>query len=168
MRAAVPWTLFAASLIVNVVFLSGVLTSGGRELARQAALELPQDDDVAAPLDLTEAQAADLEALRAAARERGARLREVSTALRQDLLSFLDKADFDRAALAARLHEASIQREDQFIELAELLHGYLQKLTPAQRAELLERSQDRGFLKALLFGSSGAGAEGAAPQKSSN
>ena len=41
MRAAVPWTLFAASLVVNVVFLGGVLMSGGRQALQQTAVELP-------------------------------------------------------------------------------------------------------------------------------
>lgn len=168
MRVAVPWTLFAASLVVNVVFLSGVLTSGGRELVRQTALELPPED-VAEPLALDDTQQAALAALRDEANERGTTLREASNGLRQDLLSLLAAADFDKAAFAESLQRASAQREAQFIELAGLLHSYLQELTPAQRADLLDRAQERGFLKALLFGGAkGEEGSGAEPQKSSN
>jgi len=163
MRAAVPWTLFAASFVVNLVFLGGVLMSGGREMVHETAVELPPAD-VTDPLALTEAQAAGLAALRDRVQERGAALREASGALRQELLGLLAKPAFDRAAFGERLHAASAQREAQFLEIAEMLHGYLQDLSAEQRADLLQRAQDRGFMKALLFG----GAAAAAPQKSSN
>jgi len=168
MRAAVPWTLFAASLVVNVVFLSGVLMSGGREPLRQAAFEMPPED-VAAPLALNAAQQSGLAALRDQARAQGADLREVSDKIRQDLLGLLAQAEFDRAAFTQRLHEVSLQRETHFLDLAERLHSYLQDLSVPQREDLLERAKARGFLKSLLLGSPRTGpSPGSGPQKSSN
>ena len=127
MRAAIPWTLFAASLVVNVVFLSGAMVSGARELAKQQTAQSP-GSDLVAQLKLDDSQQAGLDTLRDQARARGLAMREATGDLRQGLLVLLAEPEFDRARFTETLNEASSARRAMFIDVAELLHGYLQSL----------------------------------------
>ena len=154
MRAAIPWTLFAASLVVNIVFLSGAMVSGAKELAKQQAVQGPTGDLVA-QLKLDDAQRAGLEELREKARARGLAMREATGDLRQNLLATLAAPDFDRDAFSETLNEASAARRAMFIDLAEMLHGYLGSLDETQRNRVLAMAEDRGFLKAMMFGPDG-------------
>jgi len=152
MRAVVPWSLFAASLILNVVFLSGALVGGAKQLAMQEAADGPADGGVADRLGLSEAQRDALQDLRDRVRQRGEEVRGATTELRQSLLAKVAAERFDREAFKKTLAEASEQRRAMFVDVAEMLHGYVQKLSPEQRADLLEMAQDRGFLNAMIFG----------------
>jgi Spy/CpxP family protein refolding chaperone len=152
MRAVLPWSLFAASLVLNLVFLSGAMVGGARELAKQQAVDGPAAG-LADRLDLSAAQRDALEDLRAQARQRGDEVRSATAELRQSLLAEMAAERFDREAFKETLSEASEQRRAMFVDVAEMLHGYFQKLSPEQRADVLEMAQDQGFLKALIFGS---------------
>ena len=154
MRAAIPWTLFAASLVVNVVFLSGAMVSGARELAKQQTVQSP-GSDLVAQLNLDDSQRAGLDALREQARARGMAMREATVDLRQGLLVLLAAPEFNRETFTETLNEASVARRAMFIDVAEMLHGYLQSLDEGQREQVLVMAEDRGFLKAMLFGPEG-------------
>ena len=156
MRAVLPWSLFAASLVLNLVFLSGAMVGGARELAKQQAVDGPAAG-LADRLGLSAVQRDALDDLRAQARQRGDEVRGATAELRQSLLAEMSAKNFDREAFKETLSEASERRRAMFVDVAEMLHGYFQKLSPEQRADVLEMAQERGFLKALIFGAGGPG-----------
>jgi len=144
MRRGLPWLLLALSLALNLFFVAGTLYTGG--------LAAGSEDEVAAQLNLDEAQEGDLAALRQRTLERREARRNDRGRSTEDLLATLSQAEFDGAALKAQLMENNESWNSYMVETYEDLHGFMAGLEPAQRAKLLELAKDRRFLRVLVRG----------------
>jgi uncharacterized membrane protein len=151
MRSKVLWFLLAASLLLNVFFVAGVIwprltghphPPNGRDPVAAAAEDFALD----------ERQVAALEALRQRLVERRNEARGERDSFRALLVDALRQPAFDRASLAQALERQRTGFGDVFLDTTEELHGFLADLTPDQKAAFLKRAErDRGFLRRLLF-----------------
>ncbi|WP_299399510.1 periplasmic heavy metal sensor [Pelagibius sp.] len=146
------WFLLAASVAVNLFFLAGLL------YPQLMGAPEPSDAAVADPvaaaaedLDLSAAQVAGLEALRQRTAERREAAGGNGGSFRALLLTELAKPVFDRDGLLQQMEERRARMGTVVLDTTEDLHGYLATLSPEQKAAFLERAQDRGFLRRLLW-----------------
>jgi len=153
MMRKLPWILLAISLLANAGFLYGALQ------AQQAADRLAQapearEEAVAERLGLSEAQQAELEALRQRLRERleADRAGGAREAEHERLMAELARPDYDRAAVEALLLERNAERAAAWADMSAEVHAFLQRLDPPQRETFLALAgEDRGFLRRLMF-----------------
>lgn len=152
MRSNVLWFLLAASLLLNVFFVAGVIWPG---LMGHPHPPQGRDDPVAAAAEefsLDDRQVAALEALRQRIAERREESRGGRDSFRTLIIDALRQPDFDRAALAGSLEQRRRGSGDMVLDMTEELHGFLAGLAPDQKAAFLERAErDRDFLRRLLF-----------------
>lgn len=150
MRERLPWVLFVASLLLNAVFLAGAVfgwtTLKSTFLPGQSGVA-----QVTRELSLTPEQVAGLEAFRQDIKAKRGQAWQSRGGLRSALLAELRKDAFDRPGVEAMMAERSVQRRGFFADIAEELHGYLQSLSPTQRARFFELAAERGFMRNLLF-----------------
>ena len=149
MKGKLVWILLGVSLAGNLFFAAGALYSfygndHGRWRAKVSV------DDVAERLELSPAQRAGLQALRAEARSHPRPGRAARSALRAAFHAELAKPEFDRAGLQALMQERRTGFQERILGRAEALHGYLATLDPGQRAGFLEMAKKRGFLPGLF------------------
>lgn len=152
MRIKPLWILLGASLVLNLFFAGGVLYSkmtaerlGG---ARGQAL-----DSVADELALSDAQRADLMALREAARERRQEIRLEGQQLRQALIEEMSKPSFDQARVQTLLNERAKLFVGFVGDIMAKTHDFLDTLEPKKKQEFLTKmEEDHRFLWRLLRG----------------
>ena len=149
MKGKLVWVLLGISLAANLFFAAGALYSfyGGEHRGWRAKVSV---EDVAERLELSPAQSDALQALRDQARQRSRPSREEREARRAAFLEELSKPEFDRARVEALMAERMAGRQQRILGVAEELHGYLETLTPEQRAGFLEMAKERGFLRGLF------------------
>lgn len=151
MRSKVLWFLLAASLLLNVFFVAGVIWPSLMGLPHAP----DRRDPVAAAAEdfsLDDRQVAALEAVRQRIVERREASRGGRDGFRSLIIDALRQPTFDRAALAEALEQRRQSFGDTFIDMTEDLHGFLAGLTPDQKTAFLERAEgDRDFLRRLLF-----------------
>ncbi len=158
MQSKLAWLGFGASIMLNLVFIAGVAFGwshhlGGGGYRGHHGWGDKGGQSMVERLSLNDAQTAGLEALRDSLRERrkavwgegGSR-----QAMRQAMLAELQKPTFDPEQAMTVVAEASQDRHAFFVEMAGELHGYLQTLSPEQRATFFELAAERGFLRSLL------------------
>lgn len=150
MGKRLPWVLFSASLLLNVVFLAGAVfgwsTLKAPFLADSSGLAVVTEE-----LALSPEQAAALKALRQDFVSRRKEMRQSRGARRGALLATLAEEDFDRPALEEMMNERLASRRVFFADMAEALHGYLQSLSPEQRERFLDLAAEPGFLRKVMF-----------------
>lgn len=145
MKTKLPWVLFAASLLLNIAFLSGSFL--GADDSSDGA-----KPDVAEVLELDSAQQQALTDLRAAMAGRREARRERRKAFKEALIATLKAPAFDATALEPVLEGSSDNRRLGMLAMAEGLHGLYQTLTPEQRRSFKEAAEERRFLWRLVFG----------------
>ncbi len=154
MGERLPWVLFAASLLLNAVFLAGAVfgwtTLKAPFLADSSGLTV-----VTQELSLSPEQAAAMQVLRQDFASRRKEMKQSRGARRGRLLAALAEESFDRPALDAMMTERSAERRTFFADMAEALHGYLQSLSPEQRERFLELAAEPGFLRKVMFDGKG-------------
>ncbi|NIA71567.1 periplasmic heavy metal sensor [Pelagibius litoralis] len=150
MSKRLSWFLLAASVALNLFFLAGLVYP---QLIGKPASMMTEDPVAAAAKDfgLDARQVAGLEALRQSIAERRAAAGGGSSGFRTLMIEALQAPVFDRASLETRLNERRQERDGMVLDMMEELHGYLAGLSPDQKAAFLERSRERGFLRALLW-----------------
>jgi len=149
MGERLPWVLFAASLLLNAVFLAGAVFGW----ATLKAPFLPNSSGLAAvtqELDLSPEQAVALQALRQDFVSRRKEMKQSRGARRGALLAALAEENFDRPGLEEMMTERLADRRIFFADMAEALHGYLQSLSPEQRERFLELAAEPGFLRNVM------------------
>ena len=145
-----PWVLFAASLLLNAVFLAGA-AFGWSTLKAPFAGDGSGLAQVTEELSLSPEQAAAFKALRQDFASRRQEMGQSRGTRRGALLAALTGEEFDRPALEEKMDERLAGRRVFFADMAEALHGYLQSLSPDQRARFLELAAERGFLRKAMF-----------------
>ncbi len=158
MRQKLPWILFAGSLLLNGVFLGGVLF-GWAGLKSDLSDGRGPMAEMADQLSLTPSQMDGLKALRDDIRARGRTFRKSRQSLRTAVLAEMRQPEFDREAVLAVMGENATERHAFFADIARDLHGYLQGLEPDQRERFLELAEERGFMRRLIFGDRRRGGE---------
>ena len=151
MRHKLPWILFAGSLLLNGVFLGGVLF-GWAGLKSDLLDGRRPMAEMAEQLSLTPRQIDGLKALRDDIGARGGAFRQARQSLRAAVLAEMRQPEFDREAVLAVMGENAAERHAFFADVAGDLHGYLQSLEPDQRERFLELAEERGFMRRLIFG----------------
>ncbi len=149
MQRKLPWMLFAASMALNILFVSGFLV--GQASSGQADSAASKLEEVAERLSLSDEQRQGLVDLRGRLAERRAGMRDQKQAQRQAMWAEMAKPEFDRAAFEDQLSARFDQRRDFFVEFAESLHGYLATLSPEQRTDFIAMAEERGFMRKLFF-----------------
>lgn len=150
MLRVLPWVLFAASLIVNALFIGGALFGHGHgywKKDRDGAWER-----VVEKLDLTTEQEAGLKALRADLVERGRDMREGRKEMRRAMLDELRQETFDEARFTVLMEEGGAVRRAFFLDMARQMHAFMGQLSEHQRERLVEMIEDRRFRRAFFFG----------------
>lgn len=150
MLRVLPWVLFAASLIVNALFIGGALFGHGHdywEKGRDGAWER-----VVEKLDLTTEQEASLKGLRADLVERGRDMREGRKEMRRAMLDELRQETFDEAGFTALMEEGGAVRRAFFLDMARQMHAFMGQLSEDQRERLIEMIENRRFRRAFFFG----------------
>ncbi len=148
MKPRLPWVLFAISLALNLFFAAGVFYN--KLEAERAQVEPEQRiAELAAQLELSEAQQAGLRALRKQAMERRQAVRGLRRERRAALMAELAKPELDRDRLRELMREGMERRAVGFEQMMVDLHGYLATLSDEQRTAFLERAKERGFLRSL-------------------
>jgi Spy/CpxP family protein refolding chaperone len=150
MRIKLLWILLGASLLLNLCFAGGVIYS--KMTAERLRGEPGQQFDfVAGELELSEAQLADLMALREAARERRQQMRLESQHLRQALIEEMGKPALDQARVRSLLSERSKLFVAFVGDVMAETHGFLDTLEPEKKREFLAlMERDHRFLWRLL------------------
>lgn len=150
MRIKLLWILLGASLLLNLFFAGGVIYS--KMTAERLRGEPGQQFDfVADELELSEAQRAELMALRAAARERRQEMRQASQHLRQALIEEMGKPALDQARVQSLLGERSKLFVAFIGDVMDQTHDFLDTLEPEKKREFLAMMErDHRFLWRLL------------------
>ncbi len=150
MRIKPLWILLGASLLLNLFFAGGVIYSK-MTAERLGGAPGQQLDAVADELALSEAQRAELMALRAAARERRQEMRREGQQLRQALIEEMSKPSLDQARVQTLLGERSKLFVDFVGDTMADAHAFLDTLEPKKRQEFLSLMEsDHRFLWRLL------------------
>ncbi len=154
MRRNLPWILLAVSLALNLGLAAGALHFEA-EAERLSASAEARFETIADRLELTEAQRADLLALRAKIQDRREAMGGSRDQRRAALMAELTKPELDRAHLSEVMDGSQDQRRAFFEGLMVELHGFLATLTPAQKETFLAMAEERYFLRGLFgFGPS--------------
>ncbi len=150
MRIKLLWILLGASLLLNLFFAGGVIYSK-MTAERLGGASGQQLDAVADELALSEAQRAELMALRAAARERRQEMRREGQQLRQALIEEMSKPSFDQARVQTLLGERSKLFVGFVGDVMAQTHDFLDTLEPEKKREFLAMMErDHRFLWRLL------------------
>ncbi|HEX9699441.1 MAG TPA: periplasmic heavy metal sensor [Acidobacteriota bacterium] len=150
MRIKLLWILLGASLLLNLFFAGGVIYS---KMTAERLRGEPgrQFDLVAAELELSEAQRAELMALSDAARERRQEMRLEGEHLRQALIEEMGKPALDQARVQTLLGERSKLFVTFVGDVMAETHNFLDTLEPEKKREFLAlMERDHRFLWRLL------------------
>ena len=143
------WLLLIASLALNVFFVGGALyyrsMAGHLRGSPEARIEFLRDR-----LNLTDMQVDELGNLRRTMQELREGREESRAERRRELWALMVEPELDRDALRAIMLKAQDERMERWMEMAEIMHGYLAKLSPEQRAAFVEMAQDRDFFRRFM------------------
>jgi Spy/CpxP family protein refolding chaperone len=137
-----PWALLAVSLILNIFLIAGFFwTSSAIAMWRdpEARFEMLADR-----LDLSEPQRTQFREAVGALKDKGfGQHREERWQMRQEILDMALQPNPDRAAIMARIEEATRARVQSMGEALDIMLPFLASLTPEQRTELKELMAER-------------------------
>ena len=149
MRARLPWILLAASMVLNIAVVGGVLYAwhgGGRfaggperaieRLSEQLALRGDQEGRLR-------------EVVMGAIERRKARW-ESPPPQRQLLIEQLAAEQFDEDEVGRLIGEMSAERNAQWLAVTRDMHGFIATLDAEQKSKFLRLAEDRGFFRKLF------------------
>ena len=149
-----PWFLLAISVALNLFVVVGLLDS--QQTAERPEAPEPRLVRISEQLSLTPEQLYEFEHFSKNLGERWRMFREYMEPVRAAMADELGKPEFDRESYRRVLRMRQDVREEYFLQFGEELHAYIQTLKPEQRTRFVELARERGFLRRLMGGRSGA------------
>ena len=149
MRTRLLWILLAASMVLNIAIMGGILYtrhgggpwSGGPD----RAVERLSDK-----LELSSDQQARLREVVMGAMERRKARRDSPPPQRQALIDQLGADQFDEDEVRRLLGELSAERNVQWLAVTRDMHAFVATLDAEQKSEFLRLAKDRGFFRKLF------------------
>ena len=141
MKRWLPWILLAASLALNIFFVAGFFWT-------RSAIAMWRDPEarfemMADRLDMSEPQRGQLRQIMAELKRKGFTRMDDHRAIRREIVDMALQPNPDRAAILARIEEATRERTQAMTEMLDLVLPLLASLSPEQRDKLKELMEQR-------------------------
>ena len=143
-----PWLLLAVSVVLNLSMVAGFVMT--EQKVSRVADPAVRPVEVSKALALTPEQLEAFTSLQDSLQERRAMFREYMEPVRRAMTDTLIEESFDREAYRQVISKRREVREEFFLQIGEELHGFLQTLSPEQKARFKDLSRERNFLRRFM------------------